>query len=336
MALRGLALAFLLVLAPLLPAQGQKDPGRKTQGAAKEVETCQRPWWDRRLQLAPNQATYKKNEEVMLSCPEGLHPSFSQVKCSETVQSMSYPESINRDVWWGRTGTGGWIRIHGPVVCIELLQVVPGTLEVSATSIKLNWTCRFPDACQHMRAMCRLAWPSSPPCEAKEVTGEEMLQGQKGTFTCPPLQPFTVYSVTISLPPSTVLYTRLVKTEETVPDKLGKLSLDPSTGFLMWNALPSCKGEVLGYQLNITARRAHDGSFLEFKQLIVNASVTQYMPPRQRPGSKYVVTIQGLTAAGAGDASTLEFLTYISGNRLSALGLPQVATVRMLRLEHLP
>ncbi|KAF1485223.1 hypothetical protein FQV08_0012065, partial [Pygoscelis antarcticus] len=136
----------------------------------------------------------------------------------------------------------------------------------------------------------------------------------KGTFTCPPLQPFTVYSVTISLPPSTILYTRLLRTKETVPDKPEKLWLDPNMGSLRWKPLPSCKGEIIGYQLNITAWRAHDGSFLEFKQVLVNQSVTQYMPSHQTPGSKYMVTVQGLTAAGAGAASLLEFRSYISGN----------------------
>ncbi|XP_067172554.1 uncharacterized protein [Apteryx mantelli] len=334
MVLRRLALAFLLVLAPLMPAQGQKDPGPKTQGAAKEAGTCQRPQWDQRLQLAPDHTNYKKNEKIRLSCPRGLHPSFSQVKCSGNVQSMSYSGSVNQDVWLGKIGTSNWTHIQRAVECIKLLQVVPGTLEVSATSIKLNWTCMFPDACQHMWAMCRLAGPSSPPCEAEEVTGEEMLQGQKGTFTCPPLQPFTVYSVTISLPPSMVLYTRLVRTEETVPDKVENLSLDRNTGLLRWNALPSCKGEILGYQLNISARRVHDGSFLEFKQLMVNASVTQYMPPYQRPGSKYMVAIQGLTAAGAGDTSILEFQMYFSGILWFVLSRKRKALPSKVEEEH--
>jgi len=54
----------------------------------------------------------------------------------------------------------------------------------------------------------------------------------------------------------------------------------------------------------------------------VNHSVTQYTPPPQSPGSKYTVTVQGLTAAGAGDASSLEFQAYISGNCLCAMHLP--------------
>lgn len=96
----------------------------------------------------------------------------------------------------------------------DVLQVVPETLEVSSTTIKLNWTCRFPRMCQNIRARCQLEQHSSSNCEAEEVKVEEVLQGWEGTFTCSPLQPFTVYSVTISLLPSTILYTRLITTKE--------------------------------------------------------------------------------------------------------------------------
>ncbi|XP_014807940.1 PREDICTED: uncharacterized protein LOC106894030 [Calidris pugnax] len=394
MVLRGLALSFLLVLAPQLPAWIQKDPGSKNLGRAEEggrcpkpqwderlqfvpsknsyeeneeltlncsgdlepsytkvkcareflgissgeavygdawwgtnstgawtyieravecIETCKRPSWDPRLQLAPDRKNYRKNEEVVLSCPKDFQPSFTRLKCLGEDQTITSWNPLYRDLWLGRDGRGDWIHIQSRVECIGDFQIVPGTLEISSTSITLNWTCRLPDACQYMRATCRLALPASPPCEAEEVQGEEMLQGQEGTFTCPPLQPFTVYSVTISLPPNTVLYTKLLTTKETVPDKPENLWLDPNTGCLKWEPLPPCKGKIIGYQLNITAERAHDGSFLEFKQVVVNQSVTQYMPPRQAPGSKYMVAVQGLTAAGAGAASILEFQTYVSG-----------------------
>ncbi|NXF52465.1 PTPRU phosphatase, partial [Oceanites oceanicus] len=312
MELQLLALSFLLVLVTLLAAHGQEEPDPKVQGVPWETEMCQRPRWDSRLHLAPDQENYKKNEDVMLSCIDGFQPTFTHIKCAREVQSISHGKPVYREVWRGRNSRGGWTRIRSSVECIEVLQVVPGTLEISSTSIKLNWTCRFPDACQSMRAMCRLAGPSTPPCEAEEVKGEEMLHGQEGTFTCPPLQPFTYYSVIISLPPSTILFSWLVRTEETVPDKPEKLWLDPSTGSLRWKALPSCKGEIIGYQLNVTTRSTQDGGFLEIERLRLSSSVTKHPLPEHSPGSSYVVTVQGLTAAGAGAAALWEFQTNSS------------------------
>ncbi|XP_051660418.1 uncharacterized protein LOC127478579 [Manacus candei] len=313
MALQGLALAFLLVLAPLLLARGQMDYDHMDPRVHKEAEICQRPaWWDPRLQMAPARESYTKNEVVTLSCNNGSQPSFTHIKCAERVQPWNYSRSLNADVWLGRKSSDVWIHIEGNIECIDVLQVVPETLKITSTSIKLNWTCMLPDTCQNIRARCRLEGHSSPACEAEEVKGEEMLQGQEGTFTCPPLQPFTVYSVTISLLPSTILYTRFLRTKESVPDKPEDLWLNPTLGSLRWKALPSCKGEIIGYQLNITTMRADDGSFLEFKQVLVNQSVTEYTP-RQTAGSKYVVTVQGLTTAGAGAASMLEFQAYVLG-----------------------
>ncbi|XP_009953319.1 PREDICTED: uncharacterized protein LOC104349468 [Leptosomus discolor] len=337
MAQRGLAVAFLLILTHLLLAREQQDPAPRNQGEAEEAEMCQRPDWGQGLWLVPDKEKYKKNEEVMLSCPEGFQPSFTHVKCSGKVLSISNERSEYREVWNGRDSRGIWIDIQPmfSVECIDVLQVVSETLEISSTGIKLNWTCRLPGACQEVWARCRLEKHSSPACETQEVKGEEMLHGWEGTFACPPLQPFTVYSVTISLPPSTILYTRLLRTKETVPDKPENLWLDPNTGSLKWQALPSCKGEIIGYQLNITARRAQDGRFLEFKQVLVNQSVTEYTPPHQTPGSKYTVTVQGLTVAGAGDASLLEFQTYVSGQPLgmwSGLTVTVVVVVLVLVL----
>ncbi|XP_066194971.1 uncharacterized protein [Sylvia atricapilla] len=278
-------------------------------------ETCQKPHWGFRLQLEPDQESYKKNEEVMLSCPRGFQPPFSHVKCTGKTLSVINGKPVYREAWNGKDSRGHWINIQPKfrVQCRDVLQVVPETLKISSTSIKLNWTCRLPDMCQHIRARCRREHHSSSNCKAEEVKGEEILQGQEGTFTCSPLQPFTVYSVTISLLPSTILYTRLLTTKEMVPDKPEKLWLDPSRGSIRWKALPSCKGKIIGYQLNITTMRAEDSSFLEFSQVLVNQSVSEYVPPHQMSGRKYFVTVQGLTAAGAGAASEVQFEIYARG-----------------------
>ncbi|XP_071586361.1 uncharacterized protein [Heliangelus exortis] len=351
------------------------------------IETCQRPHWGHGLQLTPDEENYKKNEEVMLSCPMGFQPTFTHVKCEGKVLSISNGKHEFIELWNGRDSRGDWIPIpslveciekcqkpqweprfifdqeretfnpnevvkmkcpegywpapmeikcvkldpkegskiprsgwivrHGTgdpwvtleqnLTCLDVLQVVPGTLEISSTSIKLNWTCRLLDTCKQIWAKCRLEESSLPPCEAEEIKGEENLYGLKGTFTCPPLQPFTVYSVTISLPPNTILYTRLFRTKETVPDKPENLWLDQSTGSIRWKALSSCKGEIIGYQLNITTRSAQDGGFLQVERLRLNSSVTEHRLQEHSPSRSYVVSLQGLTAAGAGAASLRDF-----------------------------
>ncbi|KAL9822406.1 uncharacterized protein GJ701_017112 [Geothlypis trichas] len=281
----------------------------QVQGNIVCIEKCQKPQWDSRIIFDQEQGIFNPNEVVKIRCPEGYWPPPMEIKC--VALKPREGSMIPHSGWIVRNGTDTWRPVEGNLTCVDVLQVVPETLEVSSTTIKLNWTCRFPRMCQNIRARCQLEQHSSSNCEAEEVKVEEVLQGWEGTFTCSPLQPFTVYSVTISLLPSTILYTRLITTKEMVPDKPEKLEVDSKTGSLTWKALPSCKGKIIGYQLNITTMRAEDGSFVEFSQVLVNQSVSEYVPPHQIAGSKYLVTVQGLTAAGAGPAAQLEFQTYV-------------------------
>ncbi|XP_054139369.1 uncharacterized protein LOC128941558 [Melozone crissalis] len=318
MALPQLALTFFLALAPLLLARGQTQRGPVTPWVRQEAETCQKPHWD--IRLAPDQESYRKNEEVILSCPKGFQPPFTHAKCTGKVLSVINGKPIHREAWTGKDSRGNVINIQPRfrVQCLDVHQVVPKIPEISSTSIKLNWTCRFPHMCQNIRARCQTEWHSSSDCETEEVKVEEMLQGQEGTFICSPLQPFTVYSVTISSLPSTILYADLHTTKEMVPDKPEKLWVDTSTGSIRWKPLPSCKGEIIRYQLNITTMRAEDGSIIKFDPVLVNQSVSEYVPPHQTAGNKYLVTVQGLTAAGAGPAAQLEFQTYVLGQPMGS------------------
>ncbi|CAN8219894.1 unnamed protein product [Coccothraustes coccothraustes] len=316
------------------PVYGDAWWGRSSTGAWTRIEEdvlcvegCKRPLWDSRLQMAPDQENYEKDEKVMLSCPEGFQSHFTEIQCQTQVQYDVYGTHGYEEVWLGRDSRGVWVPIQSSVECIEVLQVDPETFEISSNSIKLKWTCRFPDACQGMRATCRLGAPSSPPCEAEEVHAEQMLHGQEGTFTCSPLQPFTEYNVTIDLPPNTTLFLWFFTTKETVPDKPEQLWLDPDRGSLRWSPLPSCNGEIIGYQLSITARSAGDSGVLESERLRLNGSVTEHRLAEHSPGSSYAVMIQGLTAAGAGAALTREF----HSNSSSDAPHPQTISCRSAR-----
>uniref|UniRef100_A0A8V0Y486 Fibronectin type-III domain-containing protein n=1 Tax=Gallus gallus TaxID=9031 RepID=A0A8V0Y486_CHICK len=212
-----------------------------------ETWKCQKPQWDPRIRFVPDKASYNLNETVILTCPVGYWLSHTEVSCME--QNPRQGSTASQSIWHEKNGRGRWQPVERNMICVDVFQVVAGTLEVSSTSIKLNWTCSLPDACQNMQAVCQLAGPSSPPCKAEKVMEQEILHGQKGTFACPPLQPFTVYSVTISVPPSTILFTQHLRTKAMVPQKPEQLQLDARTGTLRWKALPSCRGEIVGYQV---------------------------------------------------------------------------------------
>ncbi|XP_019465884.1 uncharacterized protein LOC109363874 isoform X2 [Meleagris gallopavo] len=89
-----------------------------TEGDVSCVETCQRPQWDTRLHLAPDLEEYSKNEEVMLSCPEGLQPSYTRVRCAGGNGALHYAGSVYRDTWQGTKSSGAWLPIEGTVQCL--------------------------------------------------------------------------------------------------------------------------------------------------------------------------------------------------------------------------
>ncbi|KAM9138776.1 receptor-type tyrosine-protein phosphatase kappa-like isoform 2-T2 [Pangshura tecta] len=297
------------------------------------LEKCKAPdARDSRVRFALEQQFYSPGDSVTWSCPAGHRPSQPAIRCTRRG---------SQSVW------------SGTAACTETPRIVPGALEVSPTTIKLRWTCEPPESCPgswKIQAQCRLDGPLSGPCHRLErTTRERPLQGRDGTVTCSSLHPFTSYRVTISggypapRAPSTVLYSRRVTTSETAPDKPEIEPLDPSTKTLRWKQLPPCKGAIVGYQLNITARREYDSDFLEVEELRVNQSVTEYPLQPWRHGASYTVTIQGLTAAGLGQASRWDFATEISEpvipasvTALSVYSISPSSGTALLPLQPLP
>lgn len=82
------------------------------------MEGCQRPSWDSRLQLAPDQENYKKNEKVNLSCPKGFQPSFTHVKCSSKYQNNNNGTRVYKEFWYRRNSSNDWLPIQSSVECV--------------------------------------------------------------------------------------------------------------------------------------------------------------------------------------------------------------------------
>lgn len=55
---------------------------------------------------------------MMLSCPEGFKPSFTHIKCSSEIQSISTGKPVYREVWMGKDPGGDWTHIHSKVECV--------------------------------------------------------------------------------------------------------------------------------------------------------------------------------------------------------------------------
>ncbi|XP_059579541.1 complement receptor type 1-like [Alligator mississippiensis] len=287
----------------------------------KCIEKCHRPQWDPRLQFVPDRPFYSRNEMVKLSCLDGSPPSLPEIYCARHAQDK-------QKVWAVRGGWSRWCHIEENVTCADSPNITTGTPLITPTSISLGWICTPSKSCLSISAMevkCLPAGPQANPCWRPADSQGQTIGGQAGTLTCSNLQPFTLYNVTISArygatrsSPSAVLDTQLLRTSETVPDQPQIEPRDPSTGSLQWKQLLSCHGDILGYQLNITAWRENDDRFLEEQVVQVNPSVTEYRPPHWRPGTNYSVTIQGLTAAGLGEASQWAFEMEMSGKQESS------------------
>ncbi|XP_043402968.1 receptor-type tyrosine-protein phosphatase kappa isoform X3 [Chelonia mydas] len=299
-----------------------------------ETPTCQGVCttagnWPPSVSAASAQTEFVVGERLWVTCrPEQYEGPPAWMQCTETA------------------GRVEWDTSH--VSCVVTPRIIPGALEISPATIKLHWTCEPPESCQgswKIRAQCLMDGPLSGPCwRPQHTTSEQPLQGLEGTVTCSSLHPFTSYRVTISGGyPATVLYSQQVHTSETAPDQPKIEPLDPSTKTFRWKQLPPCKGAIVGYQLNITARREYNSSFLEVEKLRVNQSVTKYLLHPWRHGTNYTVTIQGLTAAGLGQESRWDFETNISEpaipasvTALSVYSISPSSGTALLPLQPLP
>ncbi|KAK4816135.1 hypothetical protein QYF61_011517 [Mycteria americana] len=97
---------------------GASPVPEKDSHAFSLTEKCPKPLWRTRVLFAPSKSSYEENEELTLTCPGELKPSFPQVKCAREFLHVSSGKPVYRYAWWGRSSTGAWMRIERAVGCI--------------------------------------------------------------------------------------------------------------------------------------------------------------------------------------------------------------------------
>ncbi|OXB52020.1 hypothetical protein ASZ78_012306, partial [Callipepla squamata] len=112
-------------------------PATLTKAPLPLPETCQRPRWGTGLRLVPDLEVYRKNEEVMLSCPQGLQPSYTHVRCAGGTGASDRAGSLSRNMWQGRNSIGAWNPIVGTVQC--LVPQKPEQLQLDARTGMITW-----------------------------------------------------------------------------------------------------------------------------------------------------------------------------------------------------
>ncbi|XP_062984879.1 receptor-type tyrosine-protein phosphatase kappa-like [Elgaria multicarinata webbii] len=230
----------------------------------------------------------------------------------------------------------------------ERPQIATGDVQISATRIRLTWSCSPSESCQawKVRAFCQLAGPATGSCKRPAKEGKQGFTA-KPQLQCNNLKPFSVYRIAVFGSSSTTwshtFYEVNFTTKEGVPDKPERALLDLSSRVLRWKPLAPCKGEILGYQVNITGTRTYNATFLEEERMRLNSSVTEYRKRSWKCGTSYTVTVQGLTSAGQGKPLRWELETGIgepfvppSVRALSVYNISASAGTAVLPLEPLP
>ncbi|XP_067320825.1 uncharacterized protein [Anolis sagrei] len=199
--------------------------------------------------------------------------------------------------------------------CIEKPQVSKEDVQASASSIRLRWGCSPPGLCQDwaFRGSCDLTRRPHESCNRRRGQSRTT---QNQTLHCDGLLTSSSYRVVVRGFHAKVgwhlLYEEYILTQDAVPDAPEREWLDVSSRVLRWRPPSPCKGAILGYQVNLTGRRAYNATFLEEEQVRVDASVREFQRETWRPGTNYTVTVQALTTAGLGQELRWEMETGIA------------------------
>ncbi|XP_077334481.1 receptor-type tyrosine-protein phosphatase kappa-like isoform X2 [Lithobates pipiens] len=279
--------------------------GSKWDQTSQCIEQCKKPEISNVATLTKDKLYYEVNESVEVNCTEGYWLTYKKMTCV-------------------RSGAGSkWDQTP------ECIGITITDWKVTSTSISFQILCT-PPCPPHLRftTCCDLMRENYTSCSNLN---------DKTNVTFTNLQPFSEYGINTTLyinNQSFPLRMGKIRTNESVPDKpIIKKSPTMENQTIRWE-LSDIRGDVTGFQMNISAWRDYNASFTmdESKRFLRN--VTEYQIPLHH-GTSYTITLQGFTSAGAGNVTTLSVETEIGDPPCHEEGTMNHSTVQLLPVADL-
>ncbi|XP_077323135.1 uncharacterized protein LOC143956835 [Lithobates pipiens] len=240
------------------------------------IALCAHPTIPNMVDISVYKKYYNKNEVIRVWCQSGYYPSSSTMRCDNP---RSPPE------WTPPT-----------VTCIGV-TMEDWRVTSSSISRRISCTPQCPDTWRFTVKFC-----------AKPYNYESCKTSYDKSVTFTDLQPSSEYKIDTTLyiywgqSPET-LESIYIRTKDSVPGQ-PEITRVPSMedNTIRWR-LSEKRGNITGFQMNISAWRDYNVSFAVDESLQFPPNVTEYKIPLQY-GTNYTITLQGFTSAGAGGVTT--------------------------------
>ncbi|XP_040191291.1 receptor-type tyrosine-protein phosphatase S-like isoform X2 [Rana temporaria] len=328
------------------------------------IAQCGKPKIRNKDTLTKHKDYYNVNDSIEVKCNEGYRPSHEKMTCvrsgnvsewdhtSQCIAQCKKPEITNvaestkYENYYNVNDSvevkckEGYGASHEKMTCVrsgdgatwdhtsQCIGITTTDWKVTSTSIGFQILCtshcpqwRFTTCCDSMLG--------------NYTSCSNFTDKTNVTFTN--LQPFSEYKIHATLymnNQSFPRHIRKIRTNESVPDKpMIKKSPTMENKTMRWE-LSDTRGNVTGFQMNISAWRDYNVSFImdESKRFLRN--VTEYEIPLHH-GTSYNITLQGFTSAGAGNLTTLSVETEIGDPPRHVEGTMNHSTVQLLPVPDL-
>ncbi|XP_040191596.1 uncharacterized protein LOC120924666 [Rana temporaria] len=238
---------------------------------------CKKPTIENVNSLIMDKEYYKKGDRIIIRCNDGYYPTSSTMRCKNPHASLEWSPST--------------------VTCIGVTFT---DWKVTSIGISFQFSCtpQCPDTWRFDVQLC-------PKTDYFYYGGScKDLTGKGGTFT--DLKPSSRYNIQTKLHTEREqfnLVDKFIWTDDSVtsqPEILKVPSMEDNT--IIWR-LSEEWGNIIGFQMNISASRDYNVSFAVDESLQFPPNVTEYKIPLQY-GTNYTIALRGLTTSGAKEVTT--------------------------------